>query len=316
MHAPTPTYRYGFLIGIVKIVSRLPLWFTYRISDVGFLLLYYLIGYRKRVVRQNLERAFPEMSFADRNRIARRFYRHFCDLFVEIFKSFSMSDAELSRRYVIENPELVNRLITENRSSILLSHHYGNFEWMSTRMDLVFNRRIPTYGLYTRIKNPVAEELVHYMRSRRGIQMVPMTGAVKQVLQAFSTETSAFGFLTDQAPSRGQKLHFGPMFKLPTATPTVVSKLILRTGAALIYTDVQRVKRGHYRCRLVEINAAPFKPGKPQQVLDFTDLQLSLLEETIKKNPPFWLWSHRRWKHKPRPGDTLSRELADHEAST
>lgn len=217
-----------------------------------------------------------------------------------------MSDAELARRYVVENPEIIDRLVEAEKSIILLSHHYGNFEWMSTRMDLLFDRRIPTYGLYTPIKSSIAEELLHYMRSRRGIRMLPMTGAIKQVIHALKSGSCAFGFLTDQAPSRGQKLHFGPFLDQATASPTVVAKLILRTGAQLLYTDVRKLRRGYYSLKLMEVDASEYAGGGAEQEQAFTDAQLALLSQTIRRDPPFWLWSHRRWKHKPREGDSIS----------
>ncbi|MEM7370170.1 MAG: lysophospholipid acyltransferase family protein [Bacteroidota bacterium] len=293
-----------FVLGATILFSKLPMWFLYRISDAGFLFIFYIARYRRKVVRSNLASSFPSFDAPKLEQIERRFYRHFCDVIVETLKSFSMSDQELQSRVKLRKPEIVDQMIRDDQGMLLLASHYGNFEWMCARLDLMCQNRIPTFAIYNPFSSQLFEDLITYMRERRGLKMFPMKHGMIQAVRQLQS-FCLFGFIFDQAPHRGNRLLFTSFLNQPTAFHTSVAKIALRTKAPIYYADVRKPKRGQYEVELVRFETENFLPENQENIHIYTDFQAQQLAKTIHRNPSFWLWTHRRWKYEPREGDYL-----------
>ncbi|MEM7657725.1 MAG: lysophospholipid acyltransferase family protein [Bacteroidota bacterium] len=289
---------YGCWWGVIQVLSRIPIWGLYRLSDGLFLLIYGGLGYRKKVVYDNLRQCFPDWEEAELHQQTRRFYRHFCDVIVETIKSFSISDQALAKRVELVNPEIAEDILAQPGGSLLLASHYGNFEWMCARLDLMSRGRIPTYAVYNPFSSQVFDDLITWMRQRRGLKMRPMRYAMIDALRTMR-EVSLYGFIFDQSPHRGGPLYFSEFLGRPTAFHTSVAKLALRAKARVYYADVEKVGRGRYRVELKILDPMEFLPATKEHVHAFTDLQIQALQQTIERDPAFWLWSHKRWKLKP-----------------
>ncbi|MCB0835890.1 MAG: lysophospholipid acyltransferase family protein [Bacteroidetes bacterium] len=299
------TAFFWFAYGIVYSLSLLPFWVWYRISDVLYVIVFHLIGYRKKVVYQNLKRVFPEYSDSHIHTIAKKFYSHFCDWLIEIIKGFSMSDNELAKRVRLITEGVPEEVIEGKKGTLMVGTHYGNNEWLLARLDLMINRRYNAYAVYSSISNKVLEKMIFKARGRRGVQFVPMRKAMVQAVRKMK-ETCMFGFLTDQAPHRGQRQYFTLFLNQPTSWHTSVSKIALRTQSIVYLGDMRKVKRGYYTLKLIKLDPTPYLPETQESIIAFTNAQIAMLEQAIKDEPAYWLWSHRRWKIKPRPNDYLS----------
>jgi KDO2-lipid IV(A) lauroyltransferase len=299
-----------FLHGSITFLSWWPMWLLYRLSDLLYLAIYHLWAYRKPVVQQNLQLAFPELGAAEREKMEKSFYRFFCDLLVEGLKVYTISDRELKRRVVLTENGFAKKIKSQQKGALLWASHYGNFEWMMARLDLeAREQEIPTSAVYSPFKRPAFERLMKRLRERRGLQMIPMQKAMKAAISWLS-EPGMFGMIGDQAPHHGLKLYFTRFLNQATAFHLTIAKIVLRTESLVFFVDIRRPKRGYYELTLQEIPLQDFLPESKSNIRALTEAYASRLEEVIQQNPPFWLWSHRRWKHPLRPGDERSPSLS------
>lgn len=301
---------YWLAYGIIYSISLLPLWVLYRFSDLLFLIVYHVIGYRKAVVHSNLKRVFSEKSEDEIRQISRKFYRHLCDLVVETVKAFSMSDEQLARRVFMADESAAEEVMKSDKGALVLGTHYGNNEWMCSRLDLMISRRYRSFAVFNPFSSKVFDRMMMNMRTRRGLEFVPMRKAMSQAVRKLS-ETCMFGFITDQMPRWGQGYYYTSFFGTPTAWFTSVSKIALRTGANVYFADMVKVGRGKYRLNLIRLDTAGYLPETTASIHRFTDDQVELLEKRISAEPAYWLWSHRRWKRPPKPGDQFSDKLSE-----
>ena len=295
---------------MVKGMAMLPLWMLYRLSDLLYLFLRYVIRYRKTVIFENLSRSFPHKNAEEIRAIAGRFYLHFCDVIVEGLKNFQLSDRALAQRVELMNPEILEEILARGAGGILLASHYGNFEWMCSRIDLLVNRQFPTYAVYTPIRNPEINRMIKQMRERRGLQMLRMRKAMYEALRRLQS-LCLFGMIGDQSPHRSGKLFFTPFLNQATAFHTSIAKVSLRAGADLYFADMRKSGRGKYQLWLERIPVKDYLPESETNVLALTEAYVSRLEAVIEAEPAYWLWSHRRWKHQPKEGDKLSAAWTD-----
>lgn len=276
------------------ILSHLPLWVLYRISDLLQFILYYVIRYRRKVVRKNLKSSFPQMKRRQLWLTERRFYRHFCDIFFESFKYFSITPEEMKRRMTFKGTEALNESLKNGKSVALFLGHYANWEWVSS-LSLWIN---PEYGIATQIYHPlenkVFNRLINYTRSRFGGYNIPMEQTLRYILR-IRKETGkpvAVGFIADQVPMYRNIHYWTPFLNHNTAYFTGCERLSKQLDMDVYYVDVRRVKRGHYAAelRLMTNNA------KQEPEFRLTEMYSRELERTITSNPPYWFWSHNRWK--------------------
>ena len=281
---------YYLLFPLFYLLSRLPLFILYRFSDLAFLILYTFIGYRKKVVLENLRHAFPEKTETERKQIARRFYRLFCDTFIETLKMITMSDRRLQKmvRFDIGTAIACAR---QGKSVQFLAGHQFNWElanWLIAR-----DMPIPFIGVYKRISNQAVNRIMFDMRSRKGTVLVGTHEFRNRMHQLLATQ-HAIGLAADQNPGKPTQASWLQFMNRPAPFVTGPDKSARKTGMAVVFLNMIPEKRGRYvfTCSLITEDASSMKPG--ELTLRYRDL----LEASIRRYPANYLWSHRRWKHR------------------
>jgi KDO2-lipid IV(A) lauroyltransferase len=240
-----------------------------------------------------MKASFPEKTDAELRRLERAFYHYFCDYIVETFKLAHISADEIKKRAHMTNPELIDRLTSGQRSCVIgYMGHYGNWEWF-TSVCLSF-RPVP-YQIYRPLKNKVFDRLFIHLRTRFGARCIPKDEAVRKVISLERDHIrSVAAFIADQTPARSS-IHYWTSF-LGQDTPffTGAERLARRLDLPVVFFDVQRVKRGYYK---VDVKLMT-ESAKDTPEFQLTEQYARLMEQCIMRNPAYWLWTHKRWKHK------------------
>lgn len=290
--------------GILYTLSLMPIWVWYRISDFLFLLVYFVIRYRKEVVRKNLEGVFPDKSPAEIRQLMWKFYRHLCDLPVELIKDFSMSDAEMLRRVSMVNPEVGEEAIAAQQGTLLLASHCNNFEWLYSRLLIYNEQRVEGWVVYSPFHNYIAEEIFRRLRQRRGLNLARMSRVSQLILDSIG-RGAYFTMVIDQSPHPGKPMYFTRFLNRLSPFHTSAARIALHTRAPVYFLDMRKVRRGHYEIRLEKLDPTPYYP---EDVYGLTDYFARVYETQIFTQPESWLWTHKRWKHKPREQDVVREE--------
>lgn len=273
-------------------ISKLPFPVIYGISNVLYYLLYYIIGYRKKVVRKNLQLCFPEKSEQERLQIEKDFYRHLSDLFLEMIKSLDMDADTMRRRFKIINPEQITKMEEHNKSIIFMAGHHANYEWM-TSFQLGPTKR-DGFGVYKRLKNPYFDKLIRGMRGKFFIELIDKN-EISNLMQ-YNKKNSIlanYGMIADQAPKRSQKAYRGTFMGLDTPMFVGTEIFAKRFDFALAFIHVRKVKRGYYEAEYKEITMEP----KNYNNFELTDMYFQCIEKEIREHPALYFWTHKRWKH-------------------
>lgn len=270
----------------------LPLWMLYPLSSAVAVLVHRVFGYRVPVVRRNLQNAFPEKTPAERYEIERQFYRNLCDIFVETVKLLHISDRQLRRRVELRNTELIGRLAEGNGSIILFMGHCGNWEWVPA-LTLGIGRPRHMGALYKPLHDSLMDRVMLRIRSRFDQECIPVKNAYRRLVEMKRCgEAFMIGFIADQRPV-GQPLHHWTTFlNQPTPFMAGGETIGTRVGAHFVYTDIERVSRGHYVLTFKEMTVS----ADDKEEYPYTRLFFRMLEDNIRRSPAVWLWSHNRWK--------------------
>ncbi len=289
---------YNILKLVFSATSRLPFWMLYRIADIIYLITYYLIKYRKEIVTKNISESFPDLSPKEKQKIIHRFYRHFADYIVETIKLNHISDRQIKKRMVFENIELVDNMLAKGRSVVAYFSHCGNWEW-ATSVALWSRFGIEHSAQYCQVYRPLKDQWFDsyflHLRSRFNTMSIKKTAVLRELIRMKRDNTlSVTGFMSDQKPSGGDTSHILMFLNHPTAVITGTETLARKLDMSVIYFDMEKVKRGHYRITLRLI--AEDCSSMPE--MSITDTYIRMLEDNILRNPSIWLWTHNRWKHK------------------
>lgn len=277
---------------IIWVLSRLPMRILYIKSDVFFFLIYYVIGYRKTVVLENLKLAFPNKPEEELLRIRKKFFKHLMDLLMESVKAFSISEKEILKRYTYKNPELVNKYADEGKSIALVGAHQANWEW-STSLPLVLNMDV--VGAYTKLNNKYFEKAVRESREKFGVIGCKTSDFIKEMKQRYSNnKKGAYILLSDQSPQPHKTYYWREFFNIKVPVHTGAEMLSKRFDLVVINYVAKKVKRGHYE---VEFQLVTDQP-KEFENYNVTDIYTELTEKNILEQPEFYLWSHKRFKHR------------------
>lgn len=283
---------YHIINGLLKLKSLLPFSILYVLSDFTYLIVYYLIGYRKNVVRENLKRSFPGKTDRELLATEKKFYHHLCDLLFESMKMATISKEEMSRRMKILNYEPLLKHYDENKSVLLITSHYGNWEWTSS-FSMYLPADKPMYQVYKQQKNKLFDRLIYNLRIRFGSVNVEVN-ELFDVLSSLKHQgkMGMIGLISDQSPSR-KGIKYQSQF-LNQRTPVITGTEIIakKYDFPVYFVQIRRVKRGYYTCNPVPICLHPQESGK----FEITEKYIRLLEQEIMAEPAYWLWSHRRWK--------------------
>lgn len=286
--------RIGFYIfyGINWLITLLPLKILYLFSDLFFILLYYFPGYRKKVVRENLKNAFPEKPLKERLSIERRFYRHLADIFVETLKLTHMSNRQLMKRFRLINPEILEKFYESGRDVAILVGHYNNWEWL---IAVKLYTRYKNVCIYKPLQNRHFDRFMYNLRSRNGIEMVPMSKIIRNIVVNREKNIRAmYAFIADQTPAKPDIRYWTRFLNQDTPVYLGPEKIAVKYDMPVVFLNVQKSGRGYYTVT-AEVLMENLS-GLPEFTV--TETHTRRLEEIICSKPEFWMWSHRRWKHK------------------
>jgi KDO2-lipid IV(A) lauroyltransferase len=279
---------------LLYLLTLLPLRVLYVLSDLLFPLIYHVVRYRRKVVRNNLINSFPDKSKREIIRIERKFYHYFCDVFIEAMYRINMSPQEVSRRITFENVELIEKIYAENKSAMLMMAHYGNWEWVSA-MSLHLPKESPLYGVYKRLTNADFDAMTYRLRLKYNMGNIEMRDLFKTMLQmGKASEKGVFAMVSDQSP-RKDSIRFSMMF-MNQPTPVIVGTEVLarKFDYPVLILSITRPKRGYYHCKVEILSASP----KDEPEFSISEKYMRRLETDINQNPELWLWTHKRWKYK------------------
>ncbi len=282
---------YTIFYSFTWLITLLPLRALYFFSDLAYLVIYYVAGYRKQIVFQNLNKAFPDMPARETRRIARTFYRHFCDQFVETMALIHMGEKEMRRRLLYKNPDLIDRLYREKKSIIAVFGHYGNWEWLAS-LPLRFSHT--SCAIYKPLNDQRFDRLFRHIREKFGVHTIPMALTLKKMLQYRNEGTPTITlFLADQRPIRRNIRYWTRFLGQPTPVLTGSERIAKKTGQAVVFFNIQKVRRGIYELEFIPVTEDPGKTA------DFwiTEQHTRILEKIIRDKPEYWLWTHRKWRH-------------------
>lgn len=273
-------------------LSLLPLRILYFLSDIIYVLLYSIIGYRKKVVRHNLKLSFPKKSIEELLKIEKETFHHFVDVFMEMIKSFSISKREIAQRIIIENPELINSYIKDDKSVIVLSSHHANWEWSPYLMDQLVDCKV--YAAYTKIGNKYFDNRIKSSRTKFGANFIP-TKEIIDLIQRNSdkVKVAIYGFLGDQSPQLKKTYYWGNFMGIRVPIITGAEMLAKKFDYPVVYLQTDLIKRGYYKSKFINLAKKP-KESPDYQI---TDMFLDVLEKQIRANPGYYFWTHKRFKH-------------------
>lgn len=283
---------YPFVYAFFYALSLLPMSVLYCLSDMGYVLIYHLLRYRRDIVRANLTSSFPEKSKDEIIAIERRFYRWFADYFLESVKLLSISEKELRRRFTIIHAEAVEEDFKAGRSAAGILGHYCNWEWLSC-IGIAFSPERKMGLVYKPIGNRIFDRLFLKLRSTVGGVPVPKNDILRYLLQYRKEGTmSLFGYIADQSP-RWQNIHLWvPFLNHDTPVFTGAERIMRKMNNAVYYVEMSRPRRGYYTCTFHLITREPHT--LPEH--DITRRFFALLEASVKRTPHLYLWTHNRWK--------------------
>jgi len=274
------------------LISLLPFWLLYIISDVLFVIIYHIVHYRRAVVQQNLANAFPEKSIEERRDIERKYYHYLADLIVETVKMITVSEKQIQKRVVATNAGLVHEYFAKGKSIIAVAGHYCNWEMAALNFNFVTDKRFMI--VYKPLNNEIFNDFFIQIRSRFGGQPIAMKQTMRKMVE-YRKELTVSVLVGDQTPGVNEVNYFTTFLNQPTAVFLGIEKISKTIDAAVVFYDMKRVKRGYYTYTLVPLTENPKQTAEHE----LTEMHVQYLEGMIRKEPQYWLWSHRRWKFKP-----------------
>ena len=283
---------YILVYPLLWIISILPFRLMYFLSDGFYVLLYYIIGYRKKVVTNNLKLAFPEKTNQEISLIRKRFYHHLCDMMFEAIKSITISEAEMQKRYVFTNVEEIHKLEKENRSIVLFMGHYASWEWIFILQTHVNHKG---YAVYKRLSNKYFDALVKRIRAKYNSHLITTKETFSILIKAKENNELTFnGFVFDQSPKLNKAVYWQEFMGIEVPVHVGAEILAKRLDMVTLFLKVKKVKRGHYEATFLDIN----RNTKDYADFEITDLALKRVEEQINEAPEYYFWTHKRWKHR------------------
>lgn len=287
-----------FVIASLRTASLLPFPVLYALSDLLCFFVYHVFRYRRETVKDNIRRSFPGESGEFRKRLMKNYYGYLCDLIVEIIKGRSMNAGEVSERMAIRNPELVDRFFEEGRSVVVVSFHYGNWEWLNGMPLLIRHHH---FAVYKPMENKLFEGYLNGIREKFGAEAISMSLTLRKLLESGKSGTPVLtGLVADQAPP-WNRTFWTTFLNQETMFFDGPAKLAKRFNHPVIYQQIRRIKRGYYETWFELLCENP-KETSEEEILKSYVRKASA---AILADPVCYLWSHRRWKYSRPPGTPL-----------
>lgn len=279
---------YHSTYGLLFLISLVPIRLLYAMASFAFFLAYYIPGYRKAVVIQNIARSFPDKQYGEILCIVRKFYACFTSYFAEVIKSISVSSDALDKRIQFENLELINRYIDAGQNVVACLGHCGNWEMLNYMPVKLPNN---VYAIYKPLRSEVINKLMIKVRSRFGMKLIPNKSVTRHIL-TLKSAPALYLFLADQCPRIKEDKYKFQLLNQMTYVFSGMEKLARVSKSAVIYLHITQLSKGNYRVTCVPVCAATELMNEG----DVTRKYIDLLTENIQEDPYSWLWTHRRWK--------------------
>lgn len=282
---------------MLKPLSMLPLRVLFVLSDLFvYPLVYHVFRYRLKVVRRNLAASFPHKASAEIRLLEKRFYRHFCDSFMEMIRVLSMPVEEGRKRMKCINVDILTRDLSPGKGSLVVLGHYGNWEYqVFLQLYLPADCKHEPLSVYRPLKNKAFDYLYQRIRTHFGGKIVAKDNMYRKIIQLRRDNIPGlFGMVSDQSPSRRSINYWTTFLNQDTAIYSGPDRVSRQTGYAVVYADVRKVSRGHYETVYSLLTDDP-QSEAPDAI---TERYARAMEQTILRDPAYWLWTHKRWKHK------------------
>lgn len=278
---------------IFKLISHIPFGVLYAISDVMYFFMYYVVRYRRKIVRRNIAESFPDLDKEEIADIEKRFYRFFCDVLLESVKLYSMSPKEIGRRIKFTNVDEVNAWLKQGHSVALYLGHFGNWEWVAS-LALWLDKNAVSAQVYHKLDNEAFDRLMIEVREKCGSKCVEMSQTARFVNAAYTSGVPhIIGFIADHSPKRRDSKFFLNFLNHEVPVITGTERLAKHYHYKAAFLNVKRVRRGYYECEFSTLH------DDPSHLPDFelTALYFRKLEQEIRRQPEIYLWTHNRFKY-------------------
>lgn len=277
---------------ILWLISLLPFRLLYILSDFVYFVVYRIIKYRKKIVRENLSLALPNLSKEEREVIEKKFYKHLCDMFLEMIKTLTISKEEMDKRYKFTNLDVYRDLERKGKSISLLCAHYASYEWV-----ISMNRHITFrgYGIYKKIANKYFDKVVHNIRSKFKANLITTKETAATIENNYKKGVlSLYGFASDQSPKLDRAVYWDKFMGIKTPIHVGAEMLSKRYDMNVIFLRTKKIKRGFYEGTFELMAENPMETKRFEITADY----ISRVEKQIYEAPEFYLWTHKRWKHR------------------
>ncbi len=283
---------YLIIYPFLKLISLLPFPIFYFVSDFIYFFVYRIIKYRKKVVRNNLELALPHLSTIEKRKVEKKFYKHMCDMFLEMIKTLSISQKEMEKRFRITNMDFLKKMEDTNKSMAIMIGHYATYEWC---ISMNYYSKFVGVGIYKKIANPYFDDLVKRIRSRFRAELVTSKEVIGEVEKNTKLgRLCMYGFASDQTALPSKAYHWVNFMGHYVPAHTGAEMLAKRFDLNVIFLKVRKIKRGFYEADLELIT----DDAKSYPNYEITDIFTKLVEKQILEAPEYYLWTHKRWKYK------------------
>ena len=283
---------YLILYPLLWIISILPFRLLYLFSDGVYVLVYYILSYRKSTVRNNLAKALPHLSDKERYSIEKKFYHHMCDMFLEMIKTMSISQKEMEKRFQFTNLEVYLDLEKKGKSIAIQIAHYATYEWV---ISMNYKINFKGYAIYKKLANPYFDKLVKDIRSKFKAYLITTkeTGLTIEKNNAAGI-LGIYGFASDQTPRKSDNMYWSTFMGIETPIHVGAEVLAKKYDMNMIYLKVKKLKRGYYEASF-EVLSEDIQSVPNYKI---SELFMQKVEQQILEAPEFYLWTHKRWKHK------------------
>lgn len=283
---------YILLYPLLWLISILPFRILYLFSDIIYIIVYRIVGYRKKTVRENLSLTLPHLSDKERITIEKKFYQHLCDLFLEMVKTMTISQAEIDKRYTFTNIEIYKNLEEKQKSIAIMCAHYASYEWaVSVNSKVNFEG----YAIYKKINNVYFDKLVRNIRSKFKATLISTKETIPVIAANFrANKLSLYGFASDQSPKISSVFHWQKFMGITVPIHTGAEMLAKKYNMNVVFLSTKKIKRGYYEATFQIISENTKKIAN----YGITDQFIQLVENQIYEAPEYYLWTHKRWKHR------------------
>lgn len=284
-------FVYFFFRSFAWLLSLLPLRILYGFSDFLYFIIYYIIGYRRQIVLENLQNSFPEKSNKEVRKIGKQYFHNMADIITEVIKIRHIRKKELQKRVTFENLEYLNHLYDQNRSVIAATGHSGNWEWVA--MTLAMHTKHTTYAVVKLLSDPFFEQYLSRLRTKFNKESLIKFHEATRAIIRNKNKLSCYIFVADQTPHRSEIKYRTQFLNQDTPVFLGTEKVAKALDYPVVFLDVKHRKRGYYHVTIKPLFEKPKETGE----YVITENHVKMLEQSIREQPDNWLWSHRRWKY-------------------